>query len=82
MYSTAVIRQASEHRMGAYGRIMSVGVLQALLLCFYPLISGLFLALTPAVMYYAIHNERILKVSRWMERHHLAAGDSLSWSQQ
>jgi hypothetical protein len=82
IYSTAVIRQASEYRMGAYGRIMTFGFLQALLLCFYPLISGLFLASTPVVMYYAIHKERVLKVSRWMERHHLAAGDSLSWSKQ
>lgn len=82
IYSTAVIRLASAYRMGAYGRIMSFGFLQALLLCFYPLISVLFLALIPPVTFYAIHNERVLKVSRWMERHHLAAGDSLSWSKQ
>ena len=82
IYSTAVIRLASAYRMGAYGRIMSFGFLQALLLCFYPLISVLFLALTPAVTFYASHNERVLKVSCWMERHHLAAGDSLSWSKQ
>lgn len=82
MYAAAMVRRASEFRMGAYGKIMSYGFLQALLLCFHPSLCWLFLLSVPIVLHYAIYHERALKVSRWMERHHLAAGDSLSWSKQ
>ena len=69
-------------RTGAYGTILIYGVIGALLLCLYPLISVLYLVITPLLLKQAVDQERLLKVSRWLERHHLAAGDSLSWSQK
>jgi len=69
-------------RTGAYGTILIYGVIGALLLCLYPLISLVYLILAPILLRQAVEQERLLKVSQWQERHHLAAGDSLSWSQK
>ncbi len=79
-YSSYCIRRAPESRMGASGKILSLGVFCALLLSLFPLSSLFLLALTPFFFKIAIHAEKHQKVSRWLELHHLAAGDSLSWS--
>jgi hypothetical protein len=36
----------------------------------------------PLILKYAVEGEQSQKVSRWLELHHLAAGDSLSWSKE
>jgi hypothetical protein len=66
--------------MGAFGKILAVGSLGALLLCLVPWSTLCILALTPWILHEAVKAEKHQKVSRWLELHHLAAGDSLSWS--
>lgn len=80
-YSAYSIRQAAESAMGASGKVLLLGTIGSLLLCLFPLSSLLFLSLTPLVTLEAIKAEKFQKVSRWLELHHLAAGDSLSWSE-
>jgi hypothetical protein len=80
VYSACAIRQASGSTMGAFGKILPVGSLGALLLCLVPWSTLCILALTPWILHEAVKAEKHQKVSRWLELHHLAAGDSLSWS--
>ncbi len=75
------IRQASESVMGAAGKILLFGTFSSLLLCLLPWISVCFLVLTPLILSLGTKEEKHQKVSRWLELHHLAAGDSLSWSE-
>lgn len=80
LFSSHAIRRAPEYRMGASGIIHCGGMLAALSITIIPFISLAFLASTPLVLKYAVKEEQSQKVSRWLELHHLAAGDSLSWS--
>ncbi len=80
--SSWAMGRAFDLRTGAYGTILIYGGIGALLLCLYPLISVVYLILTPILLKQAIRQERLLKVSLWLERHYLAAGDSLSWNQK
>lgn len=81
VYSAYSIRRAPESAMGASGKVLLLGSFSSLFLCLFPWGSLLFLALTPLVLIEAIKAEKRQKVSRWLELHHLAAGDSLSWSE-
>ncbi len=81
-YSAYSIRQAPESAMGASGKVLLLGTFASLLLCLFPWSCLLFLALTPLALEKAIEAEKHHKVSRWLEIHHLAAGDSLSWSER
>jgi hypothetical protein len=74
------IRQASESAMGAAGKILLFGTFGSLLVCLVPWSSVCFLVLAPLILSLGIKEEKHQKVSRWLELHHLAAGDSLSWS--
>lgn len=78
-FASHSIRQAFEFRMGAIGKILFIGTLGALAISILPFVSLVFLALTPLVLKHAAEGERNQKVSRWLELHHIAAGDSLSW---
>jgi hypothetical protein len=78
-FASYSIRQAFEFRMGALGKILFIGMLGALAISILPFVSLVFLALTPLVLKHAAEEERNQKVSRWLELHHLAVGDSLSW---
>lgn len=80
LFSAYSIRQARESSMGASGKVLLFGTIGALFLCLIPWGSLLFLALTPFVSKAAIKADKYQKVSQWLELHHLAAGDSLSWS--
>lgn len=80
LFSTHVMRRAPEYRMAASGKILLTGSLVALSISLIPLISLLFLVLTPFVLKFGVEAEQNQKVSRWLELHHLAAGDPLSWS--
>jgi hypothetical protein len=82
VFASLTVRRAFEYQLGALGRVLIVGTTSAILISLLPIISILFLGLTPLVLKYAVAEEKQQKVSRWLEIHHLAAGDSLSWSQQ
>jgi hypothetical protein len=81
-FSALMVRTAFIYQMGAVGRTFIFGTVVAVLVCLIPAISFIFLASTPFFLRYAAAEERNQKVSRWLEMHHLAAGDSLSWSRQ
>ena len=80
VYSAYSIRQSPESGRGAWGKVLLLGTLGSLLLCLIPWSFVLFLALTPMIFHMGIKAEKNQKVSRWLELQHLAAGDSLSWS--
>ena len=80
LYAVHITRCALEYRMAASGKILLAGSLAALSISLFPLTSLLFLVLTPFVLKVAVEGEQSQKVSRWLELHHLAAGDPLSWS--
>ena len=82
LYTSLMIRRSAEYRMGASGRIFMLGLPGSFLITLIPFISILYLAAAPLALKYAIKEERGQKVSRWLELHHLAAGDSLSWSRE
>jgi len=81
-YTSLVIRRSSEYRMGVSGKIFMIGLPGSFLVTLLPFVSMLYLASAPLAFKYSVKEERGQKVSRWLEMHHLAAGDSLSWSKQ
>ena len=82
LLSSWSMRRTVELRTGAYGTILIFGLIGAILLCLFPLISIVYFVFSPLLLKMAVKQERFLKVSIWMERHHLAAGDSLSWRRE
>lgn len=78
--AAGAMRRAPERRTGASGEILLEGLLLAGLAALLPWTSLLVLAATPVALRSAAERERRQKVSRWLELHHLAAGDPLSWS--
>lgn len=80
--SSWTMGRSFELRTGAYGTIVTYGLIGAFILCLIPLVSIVFIILSPILLSMAVKQERLLKVSLWLERHHLAAGDSMSWSQK
>jgi hypothetical protein len=80
VYAAAVIRRAPETRMPGWGPILLNGLICGMLVAVLPLSSFVFLASLPLLMRYGTVKERERKVSRWLEFHHLAAGDPHSWS--
>jgi len=81
-YSAYSIRQAPELTTGAAGKVFLLGTFCSFSLCLFPWSSLFFLAVLPMVLKLGIEAEKHQKVSRWLELHHLAAGDSLSWSER
>lgn len=81
VYSAYSIRQAPESVMGASGKVLLLGTFGSLFLCLISWSSVCFLALTPLILNLGTTSEKHQKVSQWLELHHLAAGDSLSWSE-
>ena len=67
-------------RGGPFVLLLRESALWALLIGLYPSASLLFLAAAPLALREAAGVEKSQKVSRWLELHHLAAGDPLSWS--
>ena len=82
LWAALSVRHASSSRLGAMGRIFTAGALAALLVGLIPWASFLVLSVSPLILKQGIEIEQRQKVSRWLELHHLAAGDSLSWSGQ
>lgn len=80
--SSYSIRYAPYSRMGASGRILVHGTIGAFFLSLLPWGALVLLALIPPALKAARKAEQRQKVSRWHELHHLAAGDSHSWSKR
>lgn len=78
--AAGALRRAPERRTGAAGEILGEGLLLAALVALLPWTSLLALTLVPLALRAAAERERRQKVSRWLELHHLAAGDPQSWS--
>jgi hypothetical protein len=78
--SAGAMRRAPERRTGASGEIAIEGGLLAAAVAVQPWLALATLAAVPWAIRSAAERERAQKVSRWLERHHLAAGDPLSWS--
>jgi hypothetical protein len=78
--AAGAMRRAPERRTGASGEILFEGVLLAALAALLPWAALLPLAAVPWALCAAAERERRQKVSRWLELHHLAAGDPQSWS--
>jgi hypothetical protein len=78
--TASALRRAPERRTGAAGEILLQGGLAAALLALLPWLALLLLPLTLPILAAAATRERRQKVSRWLELHHLAAGDPQSWS--
>jgi hypothetical protein len=79
--TSGLIRQARELRSGAAGRLLLEGSIAALFLSLWSWTAILFLVCAPPTFLDAVRKEQNQRVSLWLEIHHLAAGDSLSWSQ-
>jgi hypothetical protein len=80
--SARAIRQSPELRLGAAGKILLEGFLEASLVALLPWAALAFLLGLPPALINAARAEQKQKVGRWLELHHLAAGDSLSWSRE
>ncbi len=78
--AAGAMRRAPERRMGAAGEILLEGSLLAALVALLPWTALLALAAAPWALRAAAARDRQQKVSRWLELHHLAAGDPQSWS--
>ena len=74
------MRRAPERRTGASGEILMEGLLLAAAVALIPWISILAPFAAPWAVRAAAERDRKQKVSRWLELHHLAAGDPQSWS--
>jgi hypothetical protein len=81
LYSVYSIRQSPDSPMGPSGKVLLLGAVAALILCLMPWSSLFFLGLAPWIFRKTTQAEKKHKVSKWIELHHLAAGDSLSWSE-
>jgi hypothetical protein len=78
--AAGAMRRAPERRTGASGEILMEGLLLAAAVALIPWISILAPFATPWAVRAAAERDRQQKVSRWLELHHLAAGDPQSWS--
>ena len=79
--AAAAVRLDRELRFGAWARVLAEGAFAAVVVCFEPWTSLVFLLLAGPALQAAISLEKRQKVSRWLELHHLSAGDPLSWSE-
>jgi hypothetical protein len=78
--AAGAMRRAPERLTGASGEILGEGLLLAAAVALLPWVALLPLAAFPLALRFAAERDRRQKVSRWMEIHHLAAGDPQSWS--
>jgi len=81
-FASLTMRRGVEYSSGPLWQILIVGTTASVLVCLIPLISVFFFLSTPLILRYGAELEKRQKVSRWLEIHHLAAGDPLSWSRQ
>jgi hypothetical protein len=77
--AAGVIREAGDRPFGVLGRIFMEGAMISVGMAVLPWISWLLALAAPGAFLSARTAERRLKATLWAERHHLSAGDPLSW---
>ena len=77
--AAAHMRRVADRRT-AVGGLLVEGTITSALVCLLPWIAVLTLAAAPLALKAGSEMDRRLKATRWAERHHKSAGDSLSWS--
>jgi len=82
LYAAAVIRRAADQKMSALGLVSMNGILGGMLLALFPPAALVFVGILPLLLRYGVSKDRCQNVSRWLEIHHLAAGDPYSWSRE
>lgn len=75
------VRKARERKTGAGGLLLE-GFFVSATIALVDWAWTIWLAATPAAFLAARRADVNLKVTRWVERHHASAGDSLSWSER
>ncbi len=78
--AAGAIRRAAVRSSGASGEVFAGGLLAAAWIALVPAVAVGVLALLPLALAWAAERERGLKATAWHERHHLAAGDPIAWS--
>ena len=78
--ATAAMRRDGRARSAAAGPVLIEGAFTAVLVALLPWIALVTLAALPLAFRDAARRERALRVTRWSALHHVAAGDTLSWT--
>jgi hypothetical protein len=78
--AAAAMRRGGDERTAALAPVLAEGSAVAAALTLFPIAAFLALAAVPFALRAAAREDRSLRVSRWSERHHQAAGDPLSWT--
>jgi hypothetical protein len=76
----AAIREALDRPFGPLGQVLVEGAILAFGVAVWPWLAWFVLVASPVAFLLARGAERRLKPTLWAERHHLDAGDPLSWS--
>ncbi len=74
------VRDSADRRFGALGSGFVEGTIISMSIAVMPWISWLIALASPVAFFLARTAERRFKPTLWAERHHLDAGDPLSWS--
>ena len=76
----AAVREALDRPFGPLGQVLVEGTILAFGVAVWPWLTWLVWVASPVAFLLARGAERRLKPTLWAERHHLDAGDPLSWS--
>jgi hypothetical protein len=79
--AAAAMRRGRDSRSPASGPVLVEGAFASGLVALVPWLAIAALASLPFALRSAIERERALKVTRWSAVHHVAAGDTLSWTE-
>lgn len=79
--AAAAMRRGGDSRTPASGPVLVEGAFASGLVALVPWLAIAALAALPFALRLAIERERALKVTRWSAVHHIAAGDTLSWTE-
>jgi len=74
------MRVDADKPFGVLGRLVIEGTILSMIVAVVPWGAWLLGAAAPAAFFWSRNAERHLKPTLWAERHHLSAGDPLSWS--
>lgn len=78
--AAAAMRRDGNARSAASGPVLVEGAFAAALVALAPWLGTAALVAIPLAFRHAVRRERALKVTRWSALHHVAAGDTLSWT--
>jgi hypothetical protein len=78
--AAAAMRRGDDFRSAALGPVLMEGAFASGLIALIPWLGYAALATVPFALRGATERERALKVTRWSALHHVAAGDTHSWT--